>query len=78
MRKAIIILVVVLVLAAGGYFLFSMLFVTETPTVAVLGVTDTNFLTAVFSEPKFEELKQFVPSPIEVGQTGKIDPFMKF
>lgn len=79
MRKVIIILVVILVIAGLGYFLYGMLLGGETaPTVGVAGVTETNFLTAIFSESKFSGLKQYVALPVEAGQKGKIDPFMKF
>jgi hypothetical protein len=79
MRKIIIILAVILIIVGLGYFLYSMLLGGETaPTVGVAGVTETNFLTAIFSEQKFTGLKQYVTLPVEAGQKGKIDPFMKF
>lgn len=78
MRKAIIIFVIILIFAVGGYFLYTMLFISTPSVGGVVGVTDTNFLTAVFSKEKFKDLKEFVPSPVLPGQTGKIDPFMKF
>lgn len=47
-------------------------------TVGVVKTIETNFETKIFSESKFNGLKQHVASPVEVGQKGKIDPFMKF
>lgn len=47
-------------------------------TPAAAKIIETNFETKIFSEAKFNGLKQYVVSPIEVGQKGKIDPFMKF
>ena len=59
--------------------MYSMLIIGETESVLSAGKTiDTSFDTKIFSEEKFNDLKQNITLPIEVGQKGKIDPFMKF
>lgn len=59
--------------------MYSMLMVGEMENISGVGRTiDTNFNTKIFSEEKFNGLKQNIVLPIEVGQKGKIDPFMKF
>ncbi len=80
MKRWMIILIILLVLAAaGGYFLYSQLIGGEEES--IIGSTRTIesvFDTKFFSEAKFGGLKQQVILPVEAGQTGKIDPFMKF
>lgn len=47
----------------------------------MLGVAktmETNFNVKIFSNEKFNGLKEYVVLPIEAGQKGKINPFMKF
>lgn len=80
MKKRVLILVVVLLLiAVGGYFLYYKLVSDE--VAGTLGITkniDTNFDTKIFSNGKFDGLKTYIVLPVEVGQKGKINPFMKF
>lgn len=80
MKRGTVIFIIALVLvAAGGYFLYSQLIIGEiAPTPLATKVIETNFATAIFSEAKFDGLKQYIVLPIEAGQKGKINPFMKF
>jgi len=78
-KRALILIVILFIIAGGGYFLYSMLIIGETESILSAGKTiDTSFDTKIFSEEKFNDLKQNITLPIEVGQKGKIDPFMKF
>jgi len=78
-KRAIILIIILLAVAAGGYFLYYKLIGGETESAfGVAKFVDTNFDMKVFSDEKFDGLKQYVSLPIEVGQKGKINPFMKF
>ncbi|MBU1146486.1 hypothetical protein KKD80_02985 [Patescibacteria group bacterium] len=78
-KRAIILIIIVVLVAAGGYFLYYKLMSGETENLLGTAKTiETNFDTKIFSDEKFGGLKQFVALPIEVGQKGKINPFMKF
>lgn len=78
-RGTVIFIIVLALIAAGGYFLYSQLIVGEiAPTPLATKVIETNFDTKIFSEATFAQLKQYVASPVEIGQEGKINPFMKF
>jgi hypothetical protein len=78
-KSAVILIIILLIVAAGGYFLYYKLISGELEnTLGVTKITDTNFDKKVFSNEKFNGLKQFVSLPIEAGQKGKINPFMKF
>ncbi|MFA5128503.1 MAG: hypothetical protein WC445_00900 [Patescibacteria group bacterium] len=78
-KRALILIVVLLLIAAGGYFLYYKLMSEEVGgTLGITKTIDTNFDTKIFSNSKFDGLKTYVVLPVEVGQKGKINPFMKF
>lgn len=78
-NKALILIIVLLFVAMGGYFLYYKLISEEAEsTIGITKIIDTNFDTKIFSNEKFDGLKEYVALPVEVGQKGKINPFMKF
>ncbi len=78
-KRALILIIILLVVAAGGYFLYYNLVSGEPESVLGVAKTmETNFNVKIFSNEKFEGLKEYVVLPVEAGQKGKINPFMKF
>lgn len=78
-NKVLILIIVLLFVAVGGYFLYYKLIGEEAEsTIGITKIIDTNFDTKIFSNKKFDGLKEYVALPVEVGQKGKINPFMKF
>ncbi len=75
----IILIILLALVAAGGYFLYSQLIGgEEESTIGTTRTIESAFDTKFFSEAKFGGLKQQITLPVEAGQKGKIDPFMKF
>ncbi|MFZ5363969.1 MAG: hypothetical protein ACOZAG_00585 [Patescibacteria group bacterium] len=78
-KKFIILIIILLLVGAGGYFLYYNLMSDEIGgALSTVKSIDTNFDTKIFSNEKFNGLKEYVVLPVEVGQKGKINPFMKF
>lgn len=78
-RRTIIFIILLVLVAAGGYFLYSQLIGgEEESTIGAARTIESAFDTNFFSETKFGGLKQQITLPVEAGQKGKIDPFMKF